>query len=167
MLFLAAGPVLVSIFFASVLIWETPPYGFNCRSIMFLSIGASWLISAWLSYAAWRHGKFSRKQHWRLSFWKDVVVAIPSVLLIFLSSVGLFNTCYCWSIEVSEGEGASVPLNAGVEFARLDRKLYPILVSLCMFSQLALYVAIRIVSRRGLKQMAWSEGERQKEFSQN
>jgi hypothetical protein len=51
-----------------------------------------------------------------------------------------------------------VPLNADVEFGQLDRTLYPILVSLCMISQLALYIAIRVVSSRGLKQMAWAEG---------
>jgi hypothetical protein len=63
MLFLAAGPVLISILFASVLIWKTPPYGFNCRSIMFSGIEVSWLISAWLSHTIWRRGRFSRKSH--------------------------------------------------------------------------------------------------------
>ena len=60
----------------------------------------------------------------------------PTVLLvIFPSSCGLFNSCYCWSRVLRRRKGAHIPLN---DF------------ELCF----CLFISIRI---RGLKIMRWGE----------
>jgi hypothetical protein len=165
---LSSGPVLISFIFGSAIIWKTPPYGFNCRSLLLLGITLLWFLTAFLTQATWRlfGHLISRRGHWHLVFWKDIAVAVPSVLLIFLSSAGLFNTCYCWSFRISKGRtGAHVPLNVTSEFDRLDGKLYPILVALCLFLQFALFFAMRRVGRPGFQLLRWPETERQREFS--
>jgi hypothetical protein len=167
---LSISPVLIAFIFGAVLLQNIPPYGFNCRSIMVLAITLAWLLSAWFTHVSWKSGEFfSRsRNHWYLVFWKDVFVAVPSVLLIFFSSVGLFNTCYCWSMEISKGpRDAHVPLNVTSQFEKLDKMIYPILVSLCLFLQFISYIAMRIVGGSGFKLMRWPERKRQMEFLDN
>jgi hypothetical protein len=167
MLALSIGPVLISLVFGSAILWKTPPYGFNCRSLMLLIITLSWSLSAFLTQATWEllGRQLGRRGHWHLVVWKDAAVAIPTVLFLFLSSAGLFNTCYCRSFAISKGWiGARVPLNVTSEFDQLNGKLYPILAASCLFFQFAFFLAMRRVGRQGFRLMRWPDKERQLEF---
>jgi hypothetical protein len=163
MLALSISPIFVSFIFGSAIIGKTPPYGFNCRSVALLGITFAWLFSALSTHLTWKLGLTERRR-WYLVFWKDVAVAVPSVLLVFLSSAGLFNTCDCWSFKISKHQDAHVPLNVTSEFEQLDGKIYPILVALCLFLQFALFLAMRVVGRPGFKLMRWPERKKQMEF---
>lgn len=206
---LSIGPVFISFIFGSAIIGMTPPYGFNCRSVMLISITSAWILSTLITYAtaklerlsarchryltSFTHaieklgglntrghryltfftraieklGGLSTRDRWYFVFWKDLVVAVPSVLLVFFSSAGLFNTCDCWSFRISKKDDAHVPLNVTSEFENLDGKLYPTLVSLCLFLQFALFFGMYVVGRPGFKLMRWSERKRQMEFLEN
>jgi hypothetical protein len=164
---LSVGPVFVSFIFGSAIIWKTPPFGFNCRSFMLFGIMLAWLLSAWFTHVSWKLGWLNPRGHWFLILWKDVAVAVLTILLIFLSSAGLFNTCYCWSFKLSKGENAHVPLNVTSEFGRLLGKKYPILVALCLFLQVAFFILMRVVGRPGFKLTRWPERQKQMEFSKD
>ncbi|KAF7505125.1 hypothetical protein GJ744_001265 [Endocarpon pusillum] len=161
---LSAGPVFVSFIFGLAIILKTPPFGFNCRSFMLFSVLLAWLLSACFTHVSWKLGWLGDRGHWFLILWKDVAVAVLTILLIFLSSVGLFNTCYCWSFKLSKGENAHVPLNVDSVFDHLFKKDYKILVVLCIFLQFAFFILMYVVERPGLKLMRWPEREKQMEF---
>lgn len=164
---LSVGPVFVSFIFGSAILWKTPPFGFNCRSFMLFGIMLAWLLSAWFTHVFWKLGWLSPRGHWFLILWKDVAVAVLTSLLIFLSSAGLFNTCYCWNFKLSKGKNAHVPLNVTSEFDHLLGKIFPILVALCLFLQLALFILMRVAGRPGFRLMRWPERKKQMEFSKD
>jgi hypothetical protein len=160
---LSISPVCIGMIAAFSIIWNISPQGFNCRHLWLIGIFFAWVISAfitWLSYSRFASGK----HHWRFILIKDALIALSSILIIFLSSCGLFNSCFCWSGFYGYHGRAHVPLNVNSFYELNDRTKYPAIVSACVFAQLLVFVIIAIIWRHGLKLMRWSERARRVEW---
>jgi hypothetical protein len=158
LLFLAIVPVATSSLIASLILWNTPPIGINCRNILIFVITALVFLSALCTQVS--SSFLSGARHWHIMLVKHSLLAIPSVVLIFLACAGRFNSCWCWSGVFSLGAKARVPLNATPEFAAYDKTTYPILVAVCLTIQCATSVGMIWVGWRGWNLMRWSEEEK-------
>ena len=164
LLLLAMTPVLISSIVASVIIWHVPPIGINCRNLLIFTIVVFILLSTIITQALTRLG-FSGTLHWNCMIAKDICLAVPSVVLVFLATSGRFNSCYCWSGVYTLGSKARIPLNTFQDFELFDKTTYPILVSICLSLLIAAFAAMMWVGWRGWNIMRWSERERQEEWS--
>jgi hypothetical protein len=164
LLSLAMLPIWIGMTGGFVIIWYTLPNGFNCRHIWLVGIFFVWHVSAFLTWIAYTTGFITGKYHWHFVLVKDAVIAIPSILIIFLSSCGLFNSCFCWSGYYSYGSRAHVPLNSDPFYKHNDRTIYPIVVAICIFLQCLVFVAVAVMWRRGLGIMRWSDKARHEEW---
>jgi hypothetical protein len=158
LLVVAMAPLINASAFGSSILWNTPPGGLSCRNIMIIVITMLWFVSALLTWIISRVWSPDEKIGWYLVFAKDTPIAISSILMIFLSSVGVFNSCRCWSGIYFYGRlRAHVPLNTDGYFEHNNKRLYPILVGVCLGMQLILFIYMVFIGRRGLKVMRWSE----------
>jgi hypothetical protein len=167
LLFLAALPIISSAVVASVLLYYTPPVSINCRNFLIFGITLLYLVSFFgtsLIPRLFSWFGFSGSASWYAMLAKDALVSIPSVLLIFLSSCGLFNSCWCWSGVYSLGARGRVPLNAVPEFSALNKVTYPVLVGVCLVLQLSVFVAMMWSGWVGWGLMRWSEKEKRTEW---
>jgi hypothetical protein len=165
LLFLAMSPVVVSSIIASVILWNTPPIGINCRNLLIFFIVILLTSSAfwtWLSAFL----PINERTHWHMTLFKDSLIGIPSVILIFLASAGLFNTCWCWSGVYSLGSRAHVLLNPISNFLSYNRTIYPALVGVCLLLQLLAFAAMMRVGWAGWSLMRWSEDAKRTEWSE-
>ena len=154
-------PLITASFFGSCILWNTPPNGLNCRNIMIIMITIIWFLSAFLTWSIAKIQWFQEQTHWYLILTKDAVIAIPCIVVLFLSSAGLFNSCYCWSGVLYLGQSqAHVPLNANEVFEYNNRRLYPGLVAGCLSMQILIFAYIIFIGNRGLKVMRWSGKEK-------
>ncbi|KAF2650570.1 hypothetical protein K491DRAFT_126087 [Lophiostoma macrostomum CBS 122681] len=163
LLLLAMSPVVVSSIIASVILWNTPPIGLNCRNYLIFSIVIFFALSTfwtWLSAFLPVHDRV----HWHMTLIKDGLIGIPSVVLIFLATAGLFNTCWCWSGVYSLRGQAHVPLNPISNFLSYDRTTYPVLVGVCLLLQLLAFAAMMRVGWAGWSLMRWSEDAKRTEW---
>jgi hypothetical protein len=95
---------------------------------------------------------------------KDVSIAIPSIIVIFLSSSSLFNSRFCWSGFFYYHSSARVPLNINPFYDYKDDTMYPAIVAICLFLQIFTFAFIAISWRDGLRVMRWGEKARQEEW---
>ena len=164
LLLLAVLPIWAGMTGGFIIIWYTLPNGFNCRHFWLIGIFVTWHLSAvltWLSYTP----KFTTgKYHWHFILVKDAAIAIPSIVVIFLSSCGLFNSCFCWSGFFYYRGRAHVPLNTDQFYQNNDRTIYPAVVTICLFFQCAVFFVVTVVWRKGLEIMRWSENARHQEW---
>lgn len=155
---LAILPLFTASVFASAILWKTPPGGLNCRNIMIISITLLWLFSCFLT---WSLSCLNKQARWISILVKDAVVALTSILLIVLSSVGLYNSCRCWSGYYHPGRNhTQVPLNPNAEFEHNYSYLYPALVIPCLLLQVMIFVYIGWLQWWGLRVLRWSTGEK-------
>jgi hypothetical protein len=162
LLLLATAPIVISSAVASVILWNTPPIGINCRNILIFVMTALVLLSAYFTRISAFF--FQGSRHWHIMVAKDTLLAIPSVVLIFLACAGRFNSCWCWSGVFSLGSTARIPLNAADDFIRYNGTTYPILVSVCLSLQVFAFFAMMWVGWRGWNVLRWSEEERKAEW---
>jgi hypothetical protein len=160
LLILATAPVATASIIASLILWDTPPVGINCRSILIFVMTGLFFLSALFTQISSSFFHDSRSRHWHIVIIKDTLIAVPSVVLIFLACAGRFNSCWCWSGVFSLGAKARVPLNAVPEFAAYNKLTYPVLVAACLTIQCATFGAMIWVGRRGWDVMRWSEEEK-------
>lgn len=150
---------------AFTIIWFTPPNGVNCRHTWIFGIFLAWILSALVTSVtceSFVHRNNTRaKRHWHWILIKDTIIALVSLTVIFLSSAGLFNTCYCWSgIWRFGSEKANVLMNTKPIFQKNGRGVYPTTVALCLAAQVLFFTLIAIRSGRGLRVIRWSETEK-------
>jgi hypothetical protein len=162
LLCLAAAPIITSSIVASVILWNTPPIGINCRNVLVFVMTGLVFISALFTQVSSSFLRGSR--HWHIVLIKDALIAIPSVVLIFLACAGRFNSCWCWSGVYSLGAKAHVPLNALPDFVIYNKTTYPALVAVCLTLQCGAFVGMMWVSWRGWNLMRWSEEEKKLEW---
>jgi hypothetical protein len=155
---LAVVPIATASLIASLILWNTPPRAINCRNVLIFVMTCLVFLSALFTQVS--ASVFRGSRHWHIMLVKDTLLAVPSVVLIFLACAGRFNTCWCWSGVFSLGLKARVPLNAVPEFAAYNRITYPVLVSVCLAIQCATFVGMILAGRRGWKLMRWSEEEK-------
>jgi hypothetical protein len=160
LLILSILPIIIASIFGSAIIWNTPPEGLSCRNIMLIVMTTLWFLSTFLTWCISTIKFFGPKARWYIILAKDFVIGFPIILTIFLSSSGIFNSCRCWSAVYSLGAMAHVPLNTNAFFNYDDTHLYPILVSICLALELALFCYIVFVGRRGIRIIRWSEQEK-------
>ena len=94
LLALASFPVIIATVCAFVIIYETPNVGLGCRTLWVLGLGIGLLISTALTYLF--NSIRSKKTAWYAVAVKDAFIAVPIVAVVVLSSMGIFNTCWCW-----------------------------------------------------------------------
>lgn len=87
---LSTIPFVNTLTISFLIIWFTPTIGLTCRHFPLFGIFAAWLFSAAFTVATsfFCTGKY----HWRLTILKDALIALPTLITIFLSSSGLFNS---------------------------------------------------------------------------
>jgi hypothetical protein len=94
LLLLSMAPIFAAATPAFVIIWFTPTIGLGCRTLWVVGNTMGLLVSPALTWIIQRvsYGKYA----WYFTVVKDALIGIPSVTIIILSSIGLFNTCWCW-----------------------------------------------------------------------
>ncbi|KAK3900643.1 hypothetical protein C8A05DRAFT_35709 [Staphylotrichum tortipilum] len=148
LLALAATPILVAALSAFVIIWFTPTIGLGCRTLWVIGLTTGLLLSPVVTWAISR--VFWGRTAWYLTIAKDTVVGLTIVFVIVLSSIGIFNTCWCWSGVYSRGlAGAYIDLDPQDERARNLHLLYPAMVGACLGLQLLVYVIMHRVMAPG------------------
>lgn len=165
LLVLAVSPVLISSLIGTIILWNTPPIGINCRNILIFTITTLLFLSTGLTSQISRFRLLSRRAHWYLTLTKDAFIAIPSVLFIFLATSGLFNSCWCWSGVYSLGKLARVPLNPTPQFDLYNKTTYPILVGVCLGLQIVVFFVMMKAVWVGWNVIRWSEKEKREEWN--
>ncbi|KAL4880294.1 hypothetical protein BJY04DRAFT_219290 [Aspergillus karnatakaensis] len=142
-------PLLISSTTSITLIWVTPTVGFDCRSLMLLAISVLWILSAAFTFLTWVTGLANGVYHYRLTLIKDALIGIPVLLIIILSSCGIFNSCFCWSAVFSLRRGAYVVLDDADERNFNASTWYPGLVAACLGLQMLILMIMLFVVRHG------------------
>jgi hypothetical protein len=96
LILLAVAPILTSSIVGSVILWHTPPIGINCRNLLIFSIVIFIFASALFTSATSWSG-LRGATHWHIVLAKDVCLAVPFIVLVFLATSGLFNSCKFFS----------------------------------------------------------------------
>jgi hypothetical protein len=162
-LLLAFAPIIVGAVFGSAILWETQPRGMNCRNIMLIVMTIVWMLSP---LATWAFTKVcTPRDAWTFVMLKDMVIALLSLLMVFLSSAGLYNSCYCWSGIFSLGANANTPLNTDGIFTFDDTHLYVYLTIACMALQVSIFICMVLVGWKGFAIMRWGEAEKRDIFT--
>jgi hypothetical protein len=160
---LAAAPVLIGLVGGVLILWYQLPVGPNCRHVWLVSVALLWNASAFITLITYGSGFATGTYHWRFTLIKDTCIAVPSLLAMFLSAVGLFNFCWCWSGPFQyPGEGR-VPLP---ETMYIDnaKSVYPTIVGVTLLLQIIVVIVVAVVWRRGLQLLRWSEKMRRREW---
>jgi hypothetical protein len=148
LLFFASLPVLLSASCAFSISYYTPTVGLGCRSLTQLTIG---LLLAFSACLTWSFGKVkfrpSNTQHlWWLVLVKDTLIGLPALLTVILVSVGIFNSCWCWSAIYSRGRAdAFIALRSDAGRDENSRSRYPALV----FANMAMLGVVVVGLRYG------------------
>ncbi|KAI5779837.1 hypothetical protein EDC01DRAFT_731012 [Geopyxis carbonaria] len=124
---LAALYVVISACIATTVSWLSPEPGFKCKTLSIVLISVGWIFSAIFTSLVWRCN-FSRIYATRFILLKDTFISITAILVVFLSSIGVLNSCYCNSGYPSTRQKAGVELEANYRRAELLITLYPVLV---------------------------------------
>jgi hypothetical protein len=165
LLVLALMPLCTSAIVGMIMVWNIPPNGFECRIFLLLGFFLLYIASASLTNIFWRYG-WRDQAHWRLTITKDIVVSFTTVIMLFLSSSGLFNSCMCRSNLILLGANkAYFPLNIVPYLAKNDDSLYPALFAVCMGLQLCVFGTMVWIGRNGLRLMRWTEKEKRMEWA--
>ena len=161
--FLATAPVLFGFIGGFLILWYQLPEGLNCRHVWLVGVTLLWFLSATLTWLTYRPGIATGRYHWWLTLVKDACVAIPSLLAMFLSGVGLFNFCWCWSGPFQYPNVGRVPLPEKV-YQENAKSKYPTIVGVVLALELAIFVGSMLYWRRGLKLLRWSEATCREEW---
>lgn len=146
--------------------YAVPPR-FSCRNVWMAGVYVVWFVSAILTAMAYVFfGKrVSGHVLWICVLIKDFVVGSGSLFLILGSAVGLFNSCYCWSLSLTKGEeDAVVPLDTDAYYTDNTRKIYSYAVWGCIGLETGLYAFIIYRWWDGVKLVRWRESRRRKEW---
>ncbi|KAL6716771.1 hypothetical protein ACLMJK_006339 [Lecanora helva] len=162
---LAITPLCIGFMGGFAILWYSLPVGLNCRHTWLCGIFLAWSLSTFLTWYSYRPQLATGKFHWRFVLVKDTCIAVPSLLVIFLSACGVFNFCYCWGGFLFSPANANVPLNSDSFYKHNDRTTYPAIVGVCTAFQLVMFGVIVWIWRRGLKILRWSEKVRSEEWA--
>ena len=164
-LLLAISPMFVGMTGAFIILWVGLPIGLNCRHTWVIGIFLAWFISAFITWLSDSSRFMTGIYHWHFVLMKDTMIAAPSVVIIFLSACGLFNSCYCWSGAFYYREKARFLLTTDEFWEAKGRSTFPLVVGVCVALQLAIFGVTAMYLRRGLKLFRWSESSRSEEWN--
>jgi hypothetical protein len=153
-------PVAIA-FGTAFAVLDTGPTYFTCRHILVITAFSFWLVSALLTSLLSRIPFASGKYLWIIILIKDAFIGVPILVLVVLSSCGLWNTCYCWGGVLVHGEeGARISPNPTAVFSYNDKVVYPPMVVVCLFFQACVFGVMLWAGWPGLRAMMWTEKEK-------
>ncbi|KAK4167753.1 hypothetical protein QBC43DRAFT_297548 [Cladorrhinum sp. PSN259] len=159
LLALSLLPPFVSSVCAFVIIFYTPTIGLGCRTLWVLALTVGIFVSPLLSFLISHF--FRPKYAWYLTILKDAFFGLSAVAVILLSSIGIFNTCWCWSGVYSRGIAkAYIDLDPQDEREYNLHHLYPAAVGVCLLLQVAVYGLMHRVMKEGGLVMRQREEEK-------
>jgi hypothetical protein len=159
-------PVAVSMGGAFAILWYAVPEGLSCRHVWVIGVFVLWIFSALFTSMVyiWFKDRLNRHSLWLIVLIKDSIIGFIGLIIIFLSTAGLFNNCWCWSAYIVRGHNAYVPLNTDDQYNLNAAKIYSIIVSLCIGLQLLFFGGLMYWWRQGLELVRWTETRRRKEW---
>jgi hypothetical protein len=163
MLFFATLLLCIGMTGGFIIVWYTIPNGLNCRNFWMIGIFLAWFISAFVTWIFHITNFLIGKYHRRFVLFKDALIAIPSMLVIFLSNSGLFNWCFCWCGYFHYGKWARVTSNTNSLYEVNDRTLYPGVVAVTLLLQICCFAVVPWWWRRGVRLVRWGEGAKHHE----
>jgi hypothetical protein len=153
-------PVAIA-FGTAFAVLDTGPTYFTCRHILVITAFGFWLISALLTSLLSRIPFATEKHLWVIILIKDAFIGVPILVLVVLSSCGLWNTCYCWGGVLVHGEeGARISPKPTAAFDYNDNVVYPAMVGACLFFQACVFGIMLWAGWPGLRAMLWTEKEK-------
>ena len=155
-------PIMFSSVSAFMILWFAVPSGFSCRHMWVTIVFFSYIISALTTWTLYFF--VDGALHWWLTIFKDAVVGLGSVLMVFFSTAGIFNDCKCWGAELMFQENAVIPLNTESIYEVYADDIYSYIVLACILLQLIYYFIILFWWRNGIKLVRWSETKRRAEW---
>ncbi|KAI9170841.1 hypothetical protein HJFPF1_00315 [Paramyrothecium foliicola] len=172
---LALFPVLISVVGAFIIIWFAVPEGWSCRHIWVIGVALAWFAST--ACTTWLHinqpFQLNSQALWVVIVLKDAVIGIVSLGMVFLSTSGIFNNCYCWSafmwhryIPGDWGREAYVPLNASDDYEKFAKRIYSPVVFGCLAAQLAFFFFVIFIWWDGINVVRWNEDRCRREWRQ-
>ena len=157
---ISTAPICIGMTASFVIIWYTLPVGLGCRHFWVVGVFTLYFVIVFLTWISYSKRFATGLYHWHLVLWKDALIGVTSLLMIFLSSSGLFNSCTCSSGYFYHGARAHVPLNADPFYQRKDKTIYPAVVAISLVLQLVVFGLIAWIWWNGLQLMRWSEKAR-------
>lgn len=133
----------------------TAPSWFSCRAVTVLGSFGGWLLSWILTSVATSY--LRRDYRWFFIFFKDILIGIPILLLILLSTAGLYNSCFCVSGAIYRGKiKALIDLNPVSLYPHNNRVIYPWTVGIGLLLQMLVVPALRLwIQRQGFETIWW------------
>ncbi|KAM7187874.1 hypothetical protein V8F33_010988 [Rhypophila sp. PSN 637] len=161
---LATFPVIASFIASFILHWEAVPMGFSCRHVWIIAVFALWVISPFLTYflvkldRPHRRGKLGYKWGWWFIYTKDMLFGFGALSMIIASVIGVFNSCFCWSLAMWVGEAKAIMMvNTRGQYLEYKKGRYPSIVGGFIILQVAFVAAVGGLLWRGLGVMRWGE----------
>ena len=151
---LAAMPVLIGFIGGVLILWYQLPTGVNCRHVWLVGVTFLWSISTFITLIS--RTVATGKYHWRLTLIKDTCVAVPSLLVMFLSGVGMFNSCWCWSGPFQYSSIGRVPMPETV-YLQNAKSVYLTIVGVTLLLEMVVFAVAATIWRRGFRLLRWSE----------
>lgn len=170
--FLGLGMALLAVMIptgcAMALSALTPTEGFGCRNMAQLAFLLMWLLSLgvdgllyWLTTFGCdlsRSEQILPKPEWSkrayvITFVKDTLFVMSTVVVLTGSATGIFNSCGCWSKWFPRGETRYISFpQEDYIFTMIKNRLswtFPIIVVGALASQVIIYIAVRFYFRKG------------------
>lgn len=143
-----------------VILWYTSPVGFTCRHLWIIAVFTLYFINAFITWASHSRRFATGVYHWHFVLYKDGFIGLTSFLIIFLSSSGAFNSCYCFNGSFYYHGRGRIPLNTDFFYMRKNDTVYPAVVAICLSLELVVFAAIAKFWWNGLQTMRWNEKAR-------
>jgi hypothetical protein len=162
---LAFLPLVIATACSVALVWYNIPNGLDCRGVMLLLFFVTYLLSG---VTTWTTAFLLRRRiryHFHITMAKDSVVCLSTLLLIFLSSAGLFNTCSCATGLFLPHSSALIPLLNEPRQEENRTSRYMVIYLVCLGLQLLFFAVVWGIERKGVGLMRWSEAEKQRIFA--
>jgi hypothetical protein len=161
-------PVTVSTVCAFLIMCYAVPVGFSCRHIWVVGLYLVWLASAAATSCMYLLYKDRWREHtmWIVALAKDIIVGCGVLVLVFGSTSGLFNSCWCWGLanQVAVGIGY-VPLASDDEYNKDAQHQYRAIVYTCLAFQVCFFVGLILRWRDSLHLVRWPEKQRRREWT--
>jgi hypothetical protein len=157
---ISIAPICIGMTGSFIILWQTLPVGLACRHVWVISVFLSYFVSSFITWVSNSDSFATGVYHWHFVLYKDGLIGITSLLMIFLSSSGLFNSCFCLSGSFYYRGRSHVSLNSDPFYERKNKTIYPAVVAICLFLQLAVFALIAGIWWNGLQVMRWSEKAR-------
>lgn len=144
---IANAPVFVALV-SALAVTSLPPTYFSVRHLFFFTIGIMYhIISPASTFILLRMGCGLRGLRW-----KNAGIAVVMIIVFFVNGCGyFFNNCRGWHTIFPWDQG--VVIYSKKDFDRNDFVIFPIIVSLCIATQIALCVIVSMMYSRGFRVM--------------